>query len=208
MAVAGLATVEFGLYDTAATVPHPKPVSWMLHTTFKRSVRLRAQGIAAPARFTQEQVDAGFQEYVADCEMCHGGPGVSRAVWVRGLTPTPPYLLDAAYRYTPAQLDWILQNGVKMSAMPSWGETRSPAQIWSIVAFLDALPNLSPAAYADMRRRLAPGSSPPQGGARMDRQPGRQPRRPLAPRAAPGRRAGWPSRSWRGAGPRAQRRRG
>ena len=160
MGVGALTVIEFGLYDTASTVPHPKLVSWALHTTFKRSVALRAQGTAAPHAFTPAQVDAGFQQYVADCEMCHGGPGVSRAVWVRGLTPTPPFLLDTAYRFTPAQLDWILERGVKMSAMPSWGETRSHDQIWSIVAFLEALPNISPAQYARMRQSLGANAEP------------------------------------------------
>ena len=161
LGVGGLAVVEFGLYDTASTVPHPKLVSWALHTTFQRSVRLRAQGTAAPTQFTAAQVDAGLRQYVADCEQCHGGPGVSRADWVRGLEPTPPFLLDEAYRFTPAQLDWILERGVKMSAMPSWGETRSHDQIWSIVAFLEALPGLSPAQYAAMRARLGADATPP-----------------------------------------------
>ena len=150
-----LAPVEFGLYDTAATAPHPKPISWALHTTFNRSVALRSQGVPDPPQFSSAQVQAGFQDYVKSCEMCHGGPGVSRAEWVRGLEPTPPFLLGAGYTYTPSQLDWILENGVKMSAMPACGESRSHQQIWDIVAFLEALPNISPAQYADMRRRLA-----------------------------------------------------
>ena len=79
--------------------------------------------------------------------MCHGGPGVSRAPWVRGLTPTPPFLMDAAYRWTPAQLGYILEHGVKMSAMPAWGAVRTPAEIWELVAFLEALPDLSPSDF-------------------------------------------------------------
>ena len=161
LGVSALAVVEFGLYDTASTVPHPKVVSWALHTTFRRSVRLRAQGTVAPSHFTPAQVDAGFRQYAADCEQCHGGPGVSRAAWVRGLEPTPPYLLDTAYHFTPAQLDWILERGVKMSAMPSWGETRSHDQIWSLVAFLEALPGVSPAQYTAMRARLGGDAAAP-----------------------------------------------
>ena len=153
----GLAVVEFGLYDTASTKPHYPLVSWAAHATFTHSTQMRAQAVRAPDHFTPEQVDAGFQRYAADCMMCHGGPGVARAPWVRGLTPTPPYLLDAAYRWTPAQLDFILEHGVKMSAMPSWGETRSHDQIWSLVAFLEALPDISPAEFA--RRRASPPAS-------------------------------------------------
>ena len=157
----GLAVVEFGLYDTASTKPHYRLVSWAAHATFKHSTRMRARYIHAPAQFTAAQVSSGFQQYEADCMMCHGGPGISRAAWVRGLTPTPPYILDAAYRWTPSQLDYILEHGVKMSAMPSWGETRSHDQIWSLVAFLEALPTLSPAEFARMRATTPPAKAPP-----------------------------------------------
>ena len=159
--IGALTTVEFGLYDTAATAPHPKPISWALHTTFNRSVALRSQTIPNPAQFSPAQVQAGFQDYVASCQMCHGGPGVSRAEWVRGLEPTPPFLLSTSYTYTPAQLDWILENGVKMSAMPAWGESRSHQQIWNLVAFLEALPNISPTQYAQMRARLPSSAQTP-----------------------------------------------
>ena len=56
-------------------------------------------------------------------------------------------------RYTATQLNWILEKGVKMSAMPAWGATRSQAQIAEIVAFLKALPDISPAQFQDLRRR-------------------------------------------------------
>ena len=157
-----LAVVEFGLYDTASTKPHYRLVSWAAHATFIHSTQMRAQEIRSPSHFTPQQVSSGFQQYEADCMMCHGGPGVSRARWVRGLTPTPPYLLNAAYHWTPAQLDYILEHGVKMSAMPSWGETRTHAQIWSIVAFLEALPNISPEAFKRMQATWAPDKAPAQ----------------------------------------------
>ncbi len=151
MGVGGLAVVEFGLFDTTATKPHYALVNWGAHATFTHSTRWRARQVNAPAAFTPAQVQAGSQEYVSDCMMCHGGPGVARARWVRGLTPTPPYLLDAAQRWTKPQLFWILQRGVKMSAMPAWGETRTDAQLWDLVAFLGALPKLSAADFHKMQ---------------------------------------------------------
>ncbi len=150
--IGALTTVVFGLYNTAALSPHTKPVSWALHKTFKQSVKLRSRHIVAPARFTQAQVISGFKQYQADCMMCHGGPGIARADWVKGLEPTPPFLLDAGKRWSAAELDYILEDGVKMSAMPSWGATRTADQIWSIVAFLKALPGISPRQFAVMQR--------------------------------------------------------
>ncbi len=152
-----LAVVEFGLYDIAAAQQHNKIVSWALHRTFKQSVRLRA-GSGSPPAFTSTQLVAGFRQYQADCMMCHGGPGVGRADWVKGLEPTPPFLLESGRQWTPAQLTFILEKGIKMSAMPSWGETRSRAQIQDIVAFLTALPGISPAQFAKLRQQFPPAA--------------------------------------------------
>ena len=154
-----LALVQFGLFDTAATKPDEFLFSWAAHATFQHSTRMRTH-IRAPAHFTPAQVRAGLAQYQADCVMCHGGPGVAQATWVRGLNPPPPYILDTAYRWTPAQLDDILEDGVKMSAMPAWGETRSHDEIWSLVAFLEALPNLSAADYARMAQTTPPAEHP------------------------------------------------
>ncbi|MDQ2802156.1 MAG: cytochrome c [Pseudomonadota bacterium] len=154
-----LAVVEFGLYDTAAAQPHNKIVSWALHKTFQRSVRLRTEEVSVPS-FTQARVISGFRQYQANCMMCHGGPGVARADWVKGLEPTPPFLLGSGNQWTPAELDYILEKGIKMSAMPSWGETRSKDQIWDMVAFLKALPGISPAQFNRMQRQYSPDKSP------------------------------------------------
>ncbi len=147
---AGLATVFFGLFNTTATSPHNRLTAWALHTTFIHSVRRRSVDIVAPSTFTAEQVTAGFRQYRTDCAMCHGGPGAARAPFVRQLVPTPPYVIDLSRRFTAAQLYFILLKGVKMSAMPAWGETRSAAELWNYVAFLEALPMISPAEYSRM----------------------------------------------------------
>lgn len=154
ISIAGLSTISFGLYNTTATAPHPAAVAWALHTTFNNSVRRRSAGIVSPVRFTPAQVQAGFRQYEADCVMCHGGPGVARANWVQQIVPTPPYVIDASRRFTPAQLYFILWKGVKMSAMPAWGETRSRAELWNYVAFLETLPTLSAGDYARLRASL------------------------------------------------------
>lgn len=148
--VAGL-VVGCGWYDVAATKPHWLITSWLLHTTMINSVKWRAGDIRAPSTFTVDQVRAGFHEYEEHCVMCHGGPGVSRSQWVSGLDPTPPYLIDAARRWSPAELKTIIGSGVKMTAMPAWTLTQSDSKIWSLVAFLERLPDITASQYSAMR---------------------------------------------------------
>jgi mono/diheme cytochrome c family protein len=148
MDLGALVVVETGLFDATAETPHSFPVAWATHTTMIHSVQLRARAIVAPGPFTAAQVAAGARRYQQDCALCHGAPAVDRQPWIRGMNPTPPYLLDTARRWSAPQLYWIIARGVKMTGMPAWDETRSPADIWAVVAFLEALPSLSPADYA------------------------------------------------------------
>ena len=143
--------VEGGFFDTSASRPHDAVIAWVTHTTFLRSTARRAKAIPAPSPFTQAQVVEGFHQYRQDCEMCHGGPGVPRAPWVSGMTPTPPFLLGMGRTWSPAQLYLIVSGGAKMTSMPAWSVSRSPRQIWNVVAFVYAFSHMSASDYARMR---------------------------------------------------------
>lgn len=157
VAVGGLIYSQTGLFNATAFAPHEPTIAWVTHQTMIQSVRLRAQAIIPPQSFTQAQVEAGFHAYDTDCVMCHGGPGVAREAWVSGLNPTPPFLIDFARRWSPVQLYWIVGEGVKMTAMPAWRTTQTSSDVWNLVAFLEALPNISPRDYARMRAQSLSG---------------------------------------------------
>jgi mono/diheme cytochrome c family protein len=150
-AVAALVVVEGGLFDVRASTPHSPLVAWATHTTMIRAAQRNAAAIAAPAAFTPAQTLAGFRLYDSDCVGCHGAPGVARAHWTDGMTPSPPYLVDAPRHWTRAELYWIVANGVKMTGMPAWSAVHSPDQLWEIVAFLEAQPDLTARDYAALR---------------------------------------------------------
>jgi hypothetical protein len=154
-AMAGLLIVETGAYNTAATSPHMPVTVWAFHTTMLRSVARQSTGLKQPT-ITGPQLLAGVRQYEQDCALCHGGPAVDRSPWVIGMNPTPPYLLDVSRQMTPGQLYWVIANGVKMTGMPAWGETRSPDQLWSLVAVLDAMPYLPPRSYLKIRAAVVP----------------------------------------------------
>ena len=153
--VGALAVVETGAFDAAATKPHSHIVYWATHAAMIHSVRVRALAVTPPASFTPAQVQAGFDAYQDHCVACHGGPGTGHAPWAGGLNPDPPYLLDASQRWRRAELYWIIEHGVKMTAMPSWRNTLSEGQIWDTVAFLEAMPAIPPTAYLAMARAHA-----------------------------------------------------
>jgi len=142
-----------GIFNVAASHPHSNIAEQITHQTMIHSVRARAADIIVPASITAAQVVSGFCSYRAHCEMCHGAASVARQPWVNGMTPDPPYLLDAPRHWTPSQLFWIVKNGIKMTGMPAWDDQMSDAQIWNVVAFLEATNRVSPQVYMQWRSR-------------------------------------------------------
>ena len=100
----------------------------------------------------------GFGHYDEMCTLCHGGPGIERSEIGKGLNPQAPDLAKAVKAWTPRQLFWIINHGVKMTGMPSFGATHDDDEVWSIVAFVEKLPQISPEQYQRMKREAGPDS--------------------------------------------------
>src|SRR5947209_635927 len=144
--------VKSGVYDVGAAKRHTKLTEWLTHETMIHSVKRHARSVAVPQRrFTRADLVAGFCDYQTHCAACHGAAAVPREQWVSGTEPSPPYLLDVQQRFTPPELFWIAKNGIKMTGMPAWGGAMSDAQIWDVVAWLDAGSKLPPQTYVRWR---------------------------------------------------------
>ena len=150
---AGLAIVEGGLFDATASKPHEPLVAWATHTAMIRSVEVRSPPWSG-APPTPDRVRAGLRLYADNCAICHGGPGVARAPWTAGMNPTPPYLVDVARHWTPAQQHFIISDGVKMTGMPAWRGQLREDEISAVMAALEALPYVTATEYS---RVVCPG---------------------------------------------------
>jgi mono/diheme cytochrome c family protein len=149
IAVAGAALLIMytGSYNVAANVPDNPALDWFLTNTMINSVISRAKSVQAPAGFTDQQAKAGFTIYNQTCVHCHGAPGRDPGDIAKGLNPDAPDLSDAVGDMTTAQMFWIIKNGIKMSAMASYGKVHSDDEIWNVVAFVQRLPKMTPEAY-------------------------------------------------------------
>jgi len=146
-----LAYIKSGVFNVGATKPHTKLTQWVTEETMIHSIRSHAKGIEMPAGVTQSTVVRGFCTYETHCVACHGAAAVPREHWISGLEPQPPYLLDAADRWKPRELFWIIKNGIKMTAMPSWRDSLSDEQIWDVVGWIEASRRLPPQTYIRWR---------------------------------------------------------
>ena len=137
-AVVFLAVVFGGAYNVAASVGHLPGVEWVLHTTYKNSVRRRAPSPSEAPILDAAMVRLGARHYDAACEMCHSRPGQDRDATIRHMNPVPPPIHVAVGDWDVGELHWIVDHGVKMSGMPAWPADRAD-DVWPVVAFLDAV---------------------------------------------------------------------
>jgi mono/diheme cytochrome c family protein len=171
----GAAFVWSGLYDISATDQHLAPTYWLLDTAMRRSIKRRADDIAVPDLQNPARIERGLALYRHHCEQCHGAPGVAPQPFALGLTPVPVPLVHTARAWPPAEMFWVVKEGIKMTGMPAWKYRLNDEEIWSVVAFLPAMARLTPQEYAGMK---APAhhhaDSPGAGGARPDAQRGQR----------------------------------
>jgi mono/diheme cytochrome c family protein len=141
-----------GVYNVAADVPHWGVTFWLLDQARERSVEFHSRQITPPALNDRDLVGKGFPAFHDGCRHCHGAPGQSRNRFAQGLYPNPPPLTldDVQDDLNNAEIFWIVKNGLKMTGMPAFEKIHTDKQIWAIVAFVRALPNIYPQDYQAM----------------------------------------------------------
>ena len=133
---------------------HTRPVYALLQALRERSIERHAADLTVPDLDDEQLVLKGAGQYAAMCTGCHLAPGMAENEMRPGLYPQPPQL--AKFRPDPREAFWVIKHGIKMSAMPAWGGSHDDATIWSMVAFLQKLPDMTPAQYKDIVARAPP----------------------------------------------------
>lgn len=144
-----------GFYSVAGTANEPDIVKSMLIRVRTASIARHAKDPVPGNLEDPATVQAGAREFVEHgCTNCHGGPGVTWAKFSEGLHPDPPDLKDVVGDRTPAELFWVIKNGINMTGMPSFALAGAKDEdLWQIVAFLKRLPTVS---EADFKTWTAP----------------------------------------------------
>lgn len=155
VAAAGLGAGVFlysGVYNIGADDPHTHLVFSVVETLRDRSIAVRAKKIAVPQLDDSNLLLSGGPDYAEMCAGCHLEPGVKTSEIRDGLYPQPPNLTQPSTK-TPAEMFWIIKHGIKMSAMPAWGASHTDERMWAMVAFIQRLPELTPAQYQILTAR-------------------------------------------------------
>ena len=132
-----------GWYSVASTAWEPEIVRETLIFTRENSVRRHAVDFPPAEYDNAAGLRAGARAYLdRGCVNCHGAPGAEWARFSEGLRPDPPDLKEVAKERSPAEIFWVVKNGINMTGMPSFGDAPDP-ELWSIAALVKKLPDLS-----------------------------------------------------------------
>ncbi len=160
-AIAGVAVLFSGIVDIGARAPHMAITRVVLHTAFGRSVAYHSSDLTVPDDLDSEgRVALGAQVFEQVCSNCHGRPGMGQNPIALSMRPSPQYLPAVVDKYDDAELAWIVQNGVRLSAMPAWPAEGRSDETWSVVAFLKQLPDMTAEEFQDLTQHAVPETEP------------------------------------------------
>ncbi len=144
-----------GLYNIGADDHHWRLTYNILQAVRDRSIHVRSEDIKVPDLNDPQLILKGAGQYAAMCTGCHLEPGVENSELREGMYPQPPNL--SKLHIDPQDAFWVIKHGIKMSAMPAWGMAGHNDQtIWSMVAFIEKLPGMTPAEYKAIVAKAPP----------------------------------------------------
>ncbi|MBI4460921.1 MAG: c-type cytochrome [Acidobacteria bacterium] len=94
-----------------------------------------------PLPGTDENLQEGRELYQQHCTFCHGSDGRGQRPDGIQFYPPVPSLVGWESELTDGQSHFIIQHGIRYTAMPSFEKVLSSEQIWKIVLWVRELPN-------------------------------------------------------------------
>lgn len=155
-----VAVAETGAVNVAATADYVPGAEWFFATTTRESIRRHAgpAEIVATDGGAELELDAAAEHYRSMCVVCHGGPGVGRGEFGRGMKPRPPDLSHVARELDVGEIHWVLQNGLRHTGMPAFGATHDEATLRGLARLVARFDGMSPDEFARL------GATPSGGG--------------------------------------------
>jgi mono/diheme cytochrome c family protein len=112
-----------------------------------------------PVEASPEVLAAGMAHWADHCATCHGNDGRGATLIGRGLYPKPPDMTEVAtQQLTDGELYYIIENGIRFTGMPAFGEEKIEAadtgdtESWHLVHFIRHLPAITADELAEMKK--------------------------------------------------------
>ena len=152
IAIAFVVTLRYGFSA------HDEPTA--IERTIARTVRHWAvpsdlRDRKNPIPLTPEVLAEARAHFADHCATCHGNDGKGESALGAKMYPkTPDMTLAATQRLSDGELFSIIENGVRLTGMPGFGDgtAESAAGSWTLVHFIRHLPKLTAEEIAEMEK--------------------------------------------------------
>jgi thiosulfate dehydrogenase len=146
---AGYAILRTGTIPANADAEPGWFETWATGTSLDATLARDAPKGPNPVPVSDANLIAGIDLYGRHCAICHGTAkgDASASPIAKGEYPAPPQLATNGVEDGPeGDSFWKIKHGIRWTGMPSWKDTLSDEQIWTLALFLKHMNKLPPAA--------------------------------------------------------------
>jgi mono/diheme cytochrome c family protein len=125
-------------------------------------IPLEAGKMQNPLPETDEIASQGQAVFLGSCAECHGADAHGQTLVGSHMYPPAADLHSShVQHWNDGELFWIIQNGVRLTGMPSWKSSISESDTWKLARFIHSIPRLdaAPASTAASSPAQAPVSA-------------------------------------------------
>jgi mono/diheme cytochrome c family protein len=156
--VGALTYFRLGCEETRSDARPPAWETRLMTSAVHASVRRSASGIQAPSSENlDDAIVAGGKLYFEGCAGCHGQP--RKAEQDLSHYPPVPQLWQVGTKYSEPEIHWIIQHGIRHTAMSAYGPFYSDKQLWALASFVRRMDNLPPGALERIQAKTAPAAT-------------------------------------------------
>ena len=127
---------------------------WLAHRARSIALPADAKARSNPVQASPEVLAEGRAHWADHCAACHSNNGSGDAEMGKHMYPPAPDMRQAdTQNLTDGELFYIIQNGIRLTGMPSWGSGASHDEqdSWKLVWFIRHLPKLTPEEEREMK---------------------------------------------------------
>lgn len=139
--------VRSGLIPANADAKSGRLETWMARTSLDATLRREAPKGQNPVALTEHNLLDGVHLFAQNCAVCHGSAkgAASSSPIAKGLYQEPPQLATDGVEDDPeGDSFWTIKHGIRLTGMPSFGNSLSDRQIWTLALFLKHMDKLPP----------------------------------------------------------------
>ena len=128
--------------------------AWIARNTRAMAIPSADRNLNNPVPLTPDVLVEARRHFADHCAVCHANDGSGHTEMGRNLYPRVPDMRQhATQSLSDGEIYFIIQNGIRLSGMPAWGEESGHDQeSWALVHFIRHLPSLSPDEINDMQK--------------------------------------------------------